>query len=380
MKLYEYEAKKIFSKEGIPVPKSILITTCGGGEKFFGQSGKAILKAQVLSGGRGKSGVIKKANTLSDYKKICGEIFNKTLHGLKIDKLLVEEIVDIKKELYAGVIVDRAKGNIVIIFSDEGGMEIEAIPVEKIMRTDVNILDGVNESIVKNALGKFKFDDRISAQIVSIIIKLYNIFIKYDAEIAEINPLVITSDDEVIACDARVSIYEDALPRQKENLGEIFNREDPTLTPLEREAKTHNLGYIEMPGNIGVIGNGAGLNIATLDMLEFVGLKPANFLEVSGRTYDKAEKGLEIILKNPNVKALFGNFFGCISRCDVIADGIAQALGKNIVPENIPVVIAMRGNGGAEGRKVLQQFKRVAVFEDDEPAIKYLSEIVKKTA
>ncbi|OQA92372.1 MAG: Succinyl-CoA ligase (ADP-forming) subunit beta [Elusimicrobia bacterium ADurb.Bin231] len=378
MRLYEYEAKAIFKRQGISVPEGFVTDGKGYDKPDFKK--EFVVKSQVLIGARGKAGGIKFAKNDEELRNAVSLLIGKDIRGLKVKKLLVEEKLNIEKEFYAGVIFNRSSGKIVVIFSTKGGMEIEEVAKtdpSAILKKEVDISDGFSEKEAEDFVSGAGISDKLLKPVSQTVKKLYDTFVLYDAEIVEINPLVVTKQSEVLACDARMSIYDDAIPKQMKIIPEILNREDDTLTPLEKEARTHGLGYIEMDGSVGVIGNGAGLNLTTLDMLQYVGLKPANFLEVSGRTYDRAEAGLRIILKNPNVKVVFGNFFGCISRCDVIAIGLAEAVKKGVLPKDIPMVIAMRGNGGAEGSETLKN-AGIEVFEDDETAVKRITEILKQ--
>ncbi len=381
MKLYEYEAKRIFQREGITIPAGYLVRVSPGTDVEPGEiSRESVVKAQVPIGARGKAGGIKFASDQEALRKAVAELSGQKIRGYPVKQILVEEKLSIAKELYAGAVFSRANGKIILILSTNGGMEIEEVAAkspESIHKIEVDILDGPDEAAIKKLCGGIFPDQEVAEKVADVLRKIYHIFTKYDAEIVEINPLVVTPDREVTACDARMSVYDDALPGQSVNIPEIMSREDDTLTELEREARRHGLGYIEMDGDIGVIGNGAGLNLTTLDLLEYVGLKPANFLEVSGRTYDRAEKGLEIILKNKNVRIIFGNFFGCISRCDVIASGLAGAIEKGVLPPAVPLVVAMRGNGGEEGARTLKA-AGIEVYEDDQTAINRVLEILKK--
>jgi succinyl-CoA synthetase beta subunit len=260
------------------------------------------------------------------------------------------------------------------MISGEGGMEIEELARDKpdaIIKYPIDILEGFEEYEIKKILKNFKFDERITSEIENIALALYKIFIEYECDVAEINPLVITSDNKVIAADARISIYDEAIFKHPE-----YQKEEDTYTLLEKKARRIGLGYVEMNGDVGVIGNGAGLNMATLDILTYFGGNPANFLEVSGRTYHKAKEAIEIILSKPNVKIIFGNFFGCISRCDVIAKGLAEAIRSGII--KVPIVIAMRGTGAEEGIKTLKEAGLEEIFEDDIDAGKRVVDILRR--
>lgn len=374
MKLYEFEAKSIFKKNSIPVPPGILLERCEEGLQFFASVKPVVLKAQVLTGGRGKAGGIKFADTEDEYRNEFRKLRELKIKDLPVKKILAEKKLDIKDELYLGYSILRSGAKIIFMISKKGGMKIEELAREKpeaIIKYSINILDGIKPDKIRQMVGKLEFDANITKKITGIANSLYEIFTEYECDVAEINPLVITSSNEVIAADARISIYDEAIFKHPE-----YQKEEDTYTQIEKKARRINLGYVEMDGNIGVIGNGAGLNMATLDILKYFGCNPANFLEVSGRTYHKAKEAIEIILFNPNVKIIFGNFFGCISRCDVIAAGLANAVKSGIL--KVPIVIAMRGTGAEEGTKTLKEAGLKEIYEDDIEAGKRVAEILKK--
>jgi len=374
MKLYEFEAKSIFKKNSIPVPPGILTEKCEEGLQFFASGKPVVLKAQVLTGGRGKAGGIKFADTEDEFRNGFRELRALKIKGLSVKKILVEKKLDIKTELYLGYSILRSEAKIIFMLSKEGGMAIEELAREKpeaIIKYPVNILNGIKADEIKPLVGKLGFGEKTSDKITAIALTLYKILTEYECDVAEINPLVITGSNEVIAADARISIYDEAVFKHPE-----YQKEEDTYTQIEKTARRINLGYVQMDGNIGVIGNGAGLNMATLDILKYFGGNPANFLEVSGRTYHKAKEAIEIILSNPNVKIIFGNFFGCISRCDVIATGLANAVKSGLL--NVPIVIAMRGTGAEEGIKTLKEAGLKEIYEDDIEAGRRAAEILKK--
>ena len=374
MKLFEFEAKKIFSENGIAVPRGVVVETPAEGLDFFNLHKPVVLKAQVLSGGRGKAGGIKFAGTKDDFENNLKTLRNLKIKNLPVKKVLVEEKLDIKNEFYLGYSILRSEAKIVLLLSKEGGVEIEELAREKpssVLKHQVDILDGLKKEEMDGLAGQAGFPESIKEKIVETALLLYGVFTKYECAVAEINPLVVTGDGRVIAADARVSIYDEAIPKHPE-----YSREEDAYTELEKKARKQNLGYVEMDGNIGVIGNGAGLNMATLDIISYFGGKPANFLEVSGRTYHKAKEALEIILSNPNVRIIFGNFFGCISRCDVIARGIAEAAGAGLI--KVPIVISMRGTGAKEGIQTLKNAGLKEIYEDDVDAGAHVVRMLKK--
>lgn len=374
MKLYEYEAKKILKENAIPVPMGVVSGQFERVNKFPFPSKSVVLKAQVLTGGRGKAGGIRFVNSMEEFQDAFQKLLSIKIKDLPVKKVLIEEKLDIKNELYLGYSILRSEAKIILMISGEGGMEIEELARNKpdaIIKHPISILEGFKEYEIEKILKNFKFDERITSEIKNIALALYKIFIEYECDVAEINPLVITCDNKVIAADARISIYDEAIFKHPE-----YQKEEDTYTPLEKKARRIGLSYVEMNGDVGVIGNGAGLNMATLDILTYFGGNPANFLEVSGRTYHKAKEAIEIILSKPNVKIIFGNFFGCISRCDVIAKGLAEAIRSGII--KVPIVIAMRGTGAEEGIKTLKETGLKEIFEDDIDAGKRVIDILRR--
>lgn len=361
MKLYEFEAKSILKKSGIQIPKGVVTDIYDDACNFFSSNKSAVLKAQILTGGRGKSGGIKFAETISELENGWKKLFNLKIKGFLVRKILIEEKLDIMNEIYLGYSILSSKAKIAFIVSKEGGIDIEELAIHKptsIIREPIDILEGFKKRRIFEIIKKLGFNQETTKNITEVAFLLYKIFIDYECEIAEINPLAITSDNKVVALDAKIAIYDEAISKYPQ-----FLKEEDTYTELEKEAKKQNLTYVEMDGDIGIIGNGAGLNMATLDILTYFGGRPANFLEVSGRTYHKAEDALRIILSNPKVKVIFGNFFGCISRCDVIARGIASAVKNRVI--SVPIVVSMKGTGAKEGINTLKKAGLKEIYDDD---------------
>ena len=372
MRLFEYEAKKIFKENGIPIPRGGVAGTVEEAGKIFKDLGSAVLKSQVLAGGRGKAGGVQFADSPSELKEKAAVLLGSEIGGFAVRSLLVEEKLDIDRELYLGVTIERSQGKAVVLASGRGGIDIEELArthPDQIVTELVDVRRGLRPYEAADIVRRAGLTGKTLRQGAKILEQLYDVFWKYDAEVAEINPLVVTEDGNLIAADAKMNIDDEAVKRHPE-----IRQEESFLTDLEREARTHSLGYVEMDGEIGVIGNGAGLNMTTLDILRHYGGEPANFLEVSGRTYMRAEQAIEIVLKNPKVKAIFGNFFGSISRCDVIAQGLAEAIKKGKVTK--PMVVSMRGNGAEEGRKILDALG-VPIYENDQIAGEKVVELVK---
>ncbi|MEW6040180.1 MAG: ATP-grasp domain-containing protein [Elusimicrobiota bacterium] len=371
MKPFEYEAKEVLKKYNIPVPDGVLIEKYeprlsvrerdDAGLQFFRKNKPVVLKAQVLSGGRGKAGGISFVETEEEFWAAIQRLFSIKISGLEAKKILIEKKLDFQNEIYLGFSISRSDAKIVMLLSKEGGIEIEETSKKSpdtVIVSKIDITEGLDNESIKEAVKKLEFEKEISDKISIIAFNLYKVFTDYECEVAEINPLVVTRQGNVIAADVRISIYDEAISKHQG-----FLKEEETYTELEKRARKQGLGYVEMNGDIGVLGNGAGLNMATLDILTHFGARPANFLEVSGRTYNKAKEALEIIISNPAVKIIFGNFFGCISRCDVIARGIAEAVKSGIV--KVPMVIAMKGTGAKEGIEILKGAGLSEIYEDD---------------
>ena len=370
MKLYEYQTKEILRAAGIPIPASRLVRDPSAIASDPKTDAPTVVKAQVLTGGRGKAGGIRFAVSRDELRNEVSRMLGSEVRGHRVEAVLVEEKIKLSRELYLGFSVDLARGTIAALASPDGGVEIEEtarIHPERIRREEVDILSGLADAEVDRLAAALELPAGTRA--AELIRKLYDLFIRYDSLLLEINPLGLTEAGELIALDGRMELDDDAAFRHPE-----FTYLDDTLTPLEKDARARGLMYVELDGDIGVIGNGAGLNMATLDMLKRVGLKPANFLEVGGRTYSLAEGAIKIVCSHPGIRAVFGNFYGCISRNDVIAQGLAGAVKKGVL--TVPMIVAMRGNGAAEGRKLLKA-AGIEVFEDDEPAARRLAALLK---
>jgi len=374
MRLYEFEAKDIFKKHGIPVPEGQVVEGAEEAGTAFSHLKPAVIKSQVLVGGRGKAGGIKFPEDEAEAKRFAGELLSLPLRSYPVKKLLVERKIPIAQELYAGITIDRSEGKPILLASAKGGMDVEEIAKkypQEMIRERLDIREGLPYYKSLEFSRRMGLRGNILTEGARILNTLYEIFERYDAEIAEINPLVKTTEGVLFAADAKINIDDEALWKHRE-----IRKEDEFLSDLEREARRNNLGYVEMDGNIGVIGNGAGLNMTTLDILRYYGGEPSNFLEVSGRTYMLAEKAIDLVLKRPGVKVVFGNFFGSISRCDVIAEGLAKFIRDGKLTK--PMIVSMRGNGAEEGKKILRA-AGIEVYEDDQVAGKKVVELAKSS-
>ncbi len=357
MRLHEHQAKQIFAKHGIRIPRGEIATTPEEAAKIAEKlGGRVVVKAQVLIGGRGKAGGVKKANSPEEAKKVASQILGMSIKGHKVEKVLVEEQLEIEREYYVGYVVDKSRRLPAIIFSRMGGMDIEEIAArhpEAIHRIYFDPLWGLKDYEVRKALFKAGFSGEEFRQMFDIIKKLAEIAFAYEAELTEINPLVVTKDG-FVAADARLNIDDNALYRHPE-LAEL--REATEEDPLEREARLKGINYVRIGGSIGVIANGAGLAMATMDMINLMGGKPANFLDTGGGLADpeRMKNCLLHVLKDPNVKVVFINIFAEITRCEKVAEGIILALEEG---RKVPLVVKLVGTNEEIGREMLERYAR----------------------
>ena len=361
MKIHEYQAKELFRNASIPVPSGEVAFSvdeaCTTAENLG--SYPVVIKAQIHAGGRGKGGGVKLANSREEVKNTASHILNMNLvtpqtgpEGKLVKKILVEEGLNIARELYLSILPDRATASIVIMASQAGGMDIEEVAAqspEKIVRVAVNPLTGIQSYHCREVAFGLDLSPEVAKQFYSMLANLYRLFISRDCSLVEINPLVVTEENSIVALDAKIDIDSNGLYRQKD-LEEL--RDTDEEDPLEVEASRFNLNYINLSGNVGNMVNGAGLAMATMDIIKQAGAEPANFLDVGGgANAEMVENGFRIILADENVKAILINIFGGILRCDVLAEGVVQAAQKTGI--NVPVVIRMEGTNVDEGRRIL---------------------------
>ena len=361
MKIHEYQAKELFRNHHIPVPEGYVAASPDEASAFAGKLGgfPVVIKAQIHAGGRGKGGGVKIARSLDEVKSATEAILGKPLvtpqtgpKGKKVRKVLVEQGLDIAQELYFSIIPDRSTAKIMIIASLAGGMDIEEVAAqhpEKIIRVLINPLTGIEPGHCRELAAGLNLTDSLAGKFSALVENLYKLFIEADCSLLEINPLVITAREALVALDAKIEIDDNALFRQKEILK---FRDTDEEDPLEVEASKYNLNYINLDGNVGNMVNGAGLAMATMDLIKSAGASPANFLDVGGgANAEMVENGFRIILSDRNVKAVLINIFGGILRCDVLAEGVIQAARKTGI--NVPVVIRLEGTNVEKGREIL---------------------------
>jgi succinyl-CoA synthetase beta subunit len=363
MKIHEYQAKELFKKYNIPIPDGGVAFNPDEAKQVAENLGQfpVVVKAQIHAGGRGKGGGVKLAGSMDEVTGIAGEIIGMNLvthqtgpQGKMVKKVLVEQGLNIAKELYLSIIPDRATAKIVIMASEAGGMDIEEVAAEtpeKIIKVFIDPLVGIQPFHCREVAFGLNLSSSVMRPFVSMLGSLYRLFMDYDCSLVEINPLVITTEDGVIALDAKVDFDDNALYRHKDI---IEYRDIDEEDPLEVEASKFNLNYIKLDGNIGNMVNGAGLAMATMDIIKLAGAEPANFLDVGGgASAEMVENGFRIMLGDKNVKGILINIFGGILRCDVLAEGVVKAAEK--IGINVPVVIRMEGTNVEQGRKILAE-------------------------
>ena len=363
MNIHEYQGKEILKQFGVAVPNGKVAFTVEEAVEAAKELGSqvCVVKAQIHAGGRGKAGGVKVAKNLDEVRTYASEILGKTLvthqtgpEGKEVKRLLIEEGCDIKKEYYVGLVLDRATSRVVLMASEEGGTEIEEVAAktpEKIFKEEIDPAIGLQPFQARRIAFNINIPTELVNQAVKFMMGLYNAYIENDCSIAEINPLVMTGDGKVMALDAKLNFDSNALYRQKEVLAYRDLEEEDAK---EIEASKYDLSYIALDGNIGCMVNGAGLAMATMDIVKHYGGDPANFLDVGGgATAEKVTEAFKIILSDPNVKGIFVNIFGGIMKCDVIAEGVVEAAKQ--VGLSIPLVVRLEGTNVDLGKKILAE-------------------------
>ena len=385
MNIHEYQAKDLLKEFGAPVPKGVVIydiKEVAQKTKTLGTN-NLVIKAQIHAGGRGKAGGIKLVKTNEDLIKEASNMFGKILithqtgaQGKKVKRLYIEEASEIQKEFYLSCLVDRASSQIAFISSTEGGMEIEKVAKqnpEKIITTKFDLKDEITEHDFENIIKVFKLDNKQKNQAKKLINSIFNLLIQKDANLVEINPLIVTKSANLCCLDAKINFDDNAMFRHPEILKlRDLNEEDPT----EIEAREHDLAYIKLNGSIGCMVNGAGLAMATMDIIKLYGKEPANFLDVGGgASKEKVAKAFKIILSDKNVKGILINIFGGIMRCDVLAKGVVEAAKETKL--SVPLVVRLAGTNFEEGKKILNKSNlKILSATDLNDAAKKIVEVV----
>jgi succinyl-CoA synthetase beta subunit len=353
VKLYEFQAKELFAQGGIPIPRGRMVTDPEGAAQAAAELGRCVVKAQAHAGGRGKAGFIKLANSPDEAKSYAAAMLGQTFKGFLISRLLVEEAVDIAAEYYLAITVDRASKSPIMICSAKGGVDIEEVAEsdpDAIVSLVIDVAFGPWDFQLRDLAERAGLDPKAGRQFVDIARKLYGVFVKNDASLAEINPLMVLKDGKVIAADAKFDVDDNALFRHEELLS---LKDEAEEDPIEAEAHRQGVTYVRLPGDIGIMGNGAGIVMGTLDMVTREGGAPANFCDIGGgASVETVTRCLTIILMNPNVKGVLINVFGGITRGDVVASGILEATQKLGV--KVPMVVRMAGTQAEAGLKLLE--------------------------
>jgi succinyl-CoA synthetase beta subunit len=358
--LFEYQARDMFEAYGVPVLQGLTADTPEEVEAAAAKiGGVVVVKAQVKAGGRGKAGGVKVAKSPEEAKELSKNIFGLDIKGHIVKRVMVAQGASIDKEFYFSVLLDRSNRTFLSLCSVEGGMEIEQLAEERpeaLAKVPVDATQGIDLATALSIAKQGGFDDATAAKVAPVFVKLYDVFVKEDATLVEVNPLILSTDGEVIALDGKVSLDDNAEFRHERE-----SMERDALDPLEAKAKAMDLNYVKLDGEVGIIGNGAGLVMSTLDVVAYAGekhgkVRPANFLDIGGgASAEVMAAGLDVILNDPQVKSVFVNVFGGITACDAVANGIVGALKTLGDKATKPLVVRLDGNNVLEGRYILEQ-------------------------
>jgi len=353
VKLHEYQSKRIFAKYGVPIPDGDVATEPAEARRVAQRlGGPVVVKSQVLVGGRGKAGGIRLAKDADEAEALASQILGMDIKGITVDTVLIDQAADIREEIYLGITIDRAQRKLVMMASSEGGVEIEEVAKatpEKIFKLAIDPAIGLMDYQARNLAFDLGLRRAFIRQFNTIAQGLYRAFVASDASLAEINPLVVTGDEKLLAVDGKIVLDDNALFRHKD-LAEL--RDVQEEAEAERQARQAGLSYVKLDGEIGCMVNGAGLAMATMDIIKLYGAEPANFLDIGGGAKsDRVATALRIILSDANVKAVLFNIFGGITRCDEVARGILDALEE--VHTDVPMVARLVGTNEEEGREIL---------------------------
>ena len=370
MDLFEYQARDLFAKHGVPVLKGIVATTPEEAKAAAEEIGSlTVIKAQVKTGGRGKAGGVKLAKNPDEAYEYAQQILGMDIKGHTVHRVLVAQGADIAEEYYFSILLDRANRSYLAMCSVEGGMEIEQLAAERpeaLAKVEVDPLVGIDSAKAQEIVEAAGFSAELQPKVVEVLVKLGDVFKKEDATLVEVNPLVQTPEGDILALDGKVSLDDNAEFRQPDHVALVDKSAE---NPLEAKAKQHDLNYVKLDGEVGVVGNGAGLVMSTLDVVAYAGekhgnVKPANFLDIGGgASAEVMAAGLEIILGDEQVKSVFVNVFGGITSCDAVAEGIVKALEILGDSATKPLVVRLDGNNVEEGRRILSEANHPLVVQ-----------------
>lgn len=386
MDLYEYQARDMFERHGVPVLQGLTADTPEEAEAAAAKiGGVVVVKAQVKTGGRGKAGGVKVAKTPSEAKEAAEKILGLDIKGHVVKRVMIAQGASIDKEFYFSVLLDRSNRTFLSLCSVEGGMDIEQLAEERpeaLAKIAVDAVRGIDKAKALEIAKAGGFNDELAEKVADVFVTLYGVFVKEDATLVEVNPLVLTTDGKILALDGKVSLDENAEFRHTDRTD--MERDD--LDPLEAKAKSLDLNYVKLDGQVGIIGNGAGLVMSTLDVVAYAGekhggVRPANFLDIGGgASAEVMAAGLDVILGDPQVKSVFVNVFGGITACDAVANGIVGALNTLGASATKPLVVRLDGNNVNEGRRILAEYAHplVTVVETMDEAADKAAELANK--
>ena len=386
MDLFEYQARDMFERYGVPVLQGLTADTPEEAEAAAAKiGGVVVVKAQVKTGGRGKAGGVKVAKSPAEAKEAAEKILGLDIKGHVVKRVMIAQGASIDKEFYFSVLLDRSNRTFLSLCSVEGGMEIEQLAEERpeaLAKIAVDAVKGIDKSKALEIAKAGGFGDDLADKVAEVFVKLYDVFVKEDATLVEVNPLVLTTDGQILALDGKVSLDDNAEFRHNDR--DDMQRDD--LDPLEAKAKAMDLNYVKLDGEVGIIGNGAGLVMSTLDVVAYAGekhgrVRPANFLDIGGgASAEVMAAGLDVILGDPQVKSVFVNVFGGITACDAVANGIVGALNTLGGAATKPLVVRLDGNNVNEGRRILAEYAHplVTVVETMDEAADKAAELANK--
>ena len=386
MDLFEYQARDMFERYGVPVLQGLTADTPEEAEAAAAKiGGVVVVKAQVKTGGRGKAGGVKVAKSPAEAKEAAEKILGLDIKGHVVKRVMIAQGASIDKEFYFSVLLDRSNRTFLSLCSVEGGMEIEQLAEERpeaLAKIAVDAVKGIDKSKALEIAKAGGFGDDLADKVADVFVKLYDVFVKEDATLVEVNPLVLTTDGQILALDGKVSLDDNAEFRHNDR--DDMQRDD--LDPLEAKAKAMDLNYVKLDGEVGIIGNGAGLVMSTLDVVAYAGekhgkVRPANFLDIGGgASAEVMAAGLDVILGDPQVKSVFVNVFGGITACDAVANGIVGALNTLGAAATKPLVVRLDGNNVNEGRRILAEYAHplVTVVETMDEAADKAAELANK--
>lgn len=371
MRLLEYRGKELLRSHGVRIPRGVLVNNSGA--DFSGLRFPLFAKAQVPFAGRAKMGLVRRVNDVNEANAVIKEFLGKVIQGYPVRKILFEEGVNVTKELYVSITLDRENRGYLVLASTEGGIDIEEVArnsPEKIIKLFIDDYEGLRDFMIRKITNALGLEGAAAEDFAIVMRAMYKVFTEYDAELVEINPLALTTDGHLVALDVKIMIDDNSLYRHPE-----INIEDSDYTIEELEARRHGLHYVELTGYVGIMANGAGLTMATMDLVKEFGHEPADFLDVGGgASAESVKEGLRILLADNRVRAILVNIFGGITRCDEVARGIKEALGE--IKVNKPIFVRLKGTNEEEGKKILAEMG-LRTYETAEEAMNALSSAIR---